>query len=191
MGKFITGWFEDIGLDDRVPGDGRRRHLGQALQLRRRLLLRPGLRHVHLGLLGRRQTRATRCRGSPPDQIEWWNDPCWSNAEFDELADGAVQRDGQGGTPRHDPPDAGDHVLGDARDRARLPAVAAGRRTPTSGRAGRPFMDGGVWYVNYNIETLPEPQAQERRGGERLELEHADHRGRRGPSSSPRSSSGS
>ncbi len=52
QGKFITGWFEDIGLDIQFQVMAVRGHLRPPLQLRRRLQLRPRLRHVHLVLLG-------------------------------------------------------------------------------------------------------------------------------------------
>jgi peptide/nickel transport system substrate-binding protein len=151
MGKFITGWFKDIGLDIefQVMEDGA--ISDKLYNYDDDCYYAPDYDMYIWDYWGAADPGDT-LSWFVSSQIEWWNDPCWSCEEFDTLAD---------------------EQYGEMDDDARLDMLHRMQElmyteTPeiildypptlqvvnTDRWEGwTPFMGGGVWYTAYNIDT--------------------------------------
>jgi peptide/nickel transport system substrate-binding protein len=151
MGKFITGWFEDIGLDIefQVMDDGA--ISDKLYNYDADSYYAPDYDMYIWDYWGASDPGDT-LSWFITSQIEWWNDPCWSNAEFDELAD--AQYGEMDGAARLDMIHRMQEIMYSETPEIVLDYPPSLQVVDTDEWEGwTPFMDGGVWYVSYNIET--------------------------------------
>ena len=85
-GKLITGWFKDCGLDIvySVMEDGA---LSDDLYSYDKSGAYAPDYDMYLWSYAGYADPGDTLASFITDQIEWWNDPCWSNAEYDTLCD--------------------------------------------------------------------------------------------------------
>ena len=151
MGKFITGWFEDIGLDiqfqvmeDAAISDRLYNYDADSNYA-------PDYDMYIWDYWGAPDPGDTLAWFTT-DQIEWWNDPCWSNTEFDALI---KEQFGEMDKPtRLDEIHRLQEIMYSETPEVILDYPPALQVVNTDKWEGwTPFKDGGVWYVSYNIET--------------------------------------
>jgi len=151
MGKFITGWFEDIGLDiqfqvmeDAAISDRLYNYDADSNYA-------PDYDMYIWDYWGAPDPGDTLAWFTT-DQIEWWNDPCWSNAEFDALI---KEQFGEMDKPtRLDEIHRLQEIMYTETPEVILDYPPALQVVNTDKWEGwTPYKDGGVWYVSYNIET--------------------------------------
>ena len=125
QGKLITGWLQEIGLDidysvvdEGALGDDIWNYKGDVYAPDYDLALWDFMGYIDPG-------DSAACFTT--DQIENYNEMCWSNVEYDEPHRGAVPGDGHGGAHGAAQAGAGRDVRRAADDRHRLPVGAAGR----------------------------------------------------------------
>ena len=151
MGKFITGWFENIGLkiDFQAMTTERSRTTSTTTTP---LQLRPRLRHVHLVLLGHaRPGRHAGLVHHRPDRVV--ERPVLVERGLRRADREAVRRDGQSrrvSTMIH----RLQEIMYSETPEVVLDYPPALQVVNTDKWEGwTPFKNGGVWYVSYNIET--------------------------------------
>jgi len=151
MGKFITGWFQDIGLkiEFQVLDDGAISAKLYAYDAQSNYA--PDYDMYIWDYWGAADPGDTLAYFTT-DQIEWWNDPCWSNAEFDKLI---KEQFGEMDRPaRLDMIHRLQEIMYSETPEIILDYPPALQVVNTDRWEGwTPFLDGGVWYVSYNIET--------------------------------------
>jgi peptide/nickel transport system substrate-binding protein len=151
MGKFIAGWFEDVGLDiefqvmeDTAISDALYAYDADSNYA-------PDFDLYIWDYWGASDPGDT-LSWFITDQIEWWNDPCWSNAEFDTLAD--EQYGEMDPAKRLDMIHRMQEIMYSETPEIILDYPPSLQVVNTDKWEGwTPFMNGGVWYVSYNIET--------------------------------------
>jgi peptide/nickel transport system substrate-binding protein len=151
MGKFIAGWFEDVGLDIRleVMDDAAISDKLYAYDADENYA--PDYDMYVWDYWGAADPGDT-LSWFVTDQIEWWNDPCWSNAEFDRLAD--AQYGEMDPKARLDMLHRMQEIMYAETPEIILDYPPSLQVVNTDRWEGwTPFMEGGVWYVGYNIET--------------------------------------
>ena len=177
MGKFITGWFEDIGLDiqfqvmeDAAISDRLYNYDADSNYA-------PDYDMYIWDYWGAPDPGDTLAWFTT-DQIEWWNDPCWSNAEFDALIEeqfGEMDK-----ATRLDEIHRLQEIMYSETPEIILDYPPALQVVNTDRWEGwTPFKDGGVWYVSYNIETYLNLKPKGAADDGELEFDDADHRDRR------------
>ncbi len=151
MGKFITGWFEDIGLDVEFQ-------VMEDASISDRLYnydadcnYAPDYDMYIWDYWGASDPGDT-LMWFTTGQIEWWNDPCWSNKEFDTLAE--EQYSEMDKAARLDMIHRMQEIMYSETPEIILDYPPSLQVVNTAKWDGwTPFMNGGVWYVAYNIET--------------------------------------
>jgi len=151
QGKLIAGWFKSIGLDIdyRVIDDG---------ALSDKLYNYDGDCNYapdydmyiwdFFGYADPGDTLVSFTTG----QIEWWNDPCWSNAEYDKLA---VSQYSEMDVPKRlDELKRMQQIMYNEVPEVVLDYPPSLEVVNTSRWEGwTPFMNGGVFYTNYSIAS--------------------------------------
>jgi len=151
MGKFITGWFEDIGLDVefQVMDDGAISEKLYAYDADGNYA--PDYDMYIWDYAGASDPGDT-LSWFTTGQIEWWNDPCWSNEAFDALC--KEQFGEMNKAARLDMIHRMQEIMYAETPEIVLDYPPSLQVVNTEKWEGwTPFMNGGVWYVSYNIET--------------------------------------
>jgi peptide/nickel transport system substrate-binding protein len=166
MGKFITGWFQDIGLDIefQVFDDGA---ISDKLYNYDKAGAYAPDYDMYIWDYWGAPDPGDTLAWFATDQIEWWNDPCWSNAEFDQLI---ADQYGELDKPtRLDMIHRAQEVMYSETPEIILDYPPSLQVVNTDRWQGwTPFKNGGVWYVSYNIDTylnLQPKVAEEETGG--------------------------
>ena len=151
QGKLIAGWFKEIGLDIdyRVIDDGA---LSDKLYNYDADCNYAPDYDIYLWDFFGYADPGDSLVNFTTDQIEWWNDPCWSNAEYDKLA---VQQYSEMDVPtRLDLLKRMQQIMYNEVPEVVLDYPPSLEVVNTSRWDGwTPFMDGGVFYTNYNIDS--------------------------------------
>lgn len=151
MGKFITGWFEDLGLDIefQVMDDGA---ISEKLYTYDADCNYAPDYDMYIWDYWGASDPGDTLMWFTTGQIEWWNDPCWSNEEFDSLAEEQYGEMDSG--ERLDMIHRMQELMYAETPEIILDYPPSLQVVDTARWDGwTPFMDGGVWYVGYNIET--------------------------------------
>lgn len=151
MGKFITGWFEDVGIDVEFQVMEDASISDRLYNYDKDCNYAPDYDMYIWDYWGASDPGDT-LTWFTTGQIEWWNDPCWSNEEFDTLAE--EQFSEMDKAARLDMIHRMQEIMYSETPEVILDYPPSLQVVNTAKWDGwTPFMDGGVWYVAYNIET--------------------------------------
>ncbi|HOT23512.1 MAG TPA: ABC transporter substrate-binding protein [Thermoleophilia bacterium] len=165
MGKLIAGWFSDIGLkiEFQVMDDGA--ISDKLYNYDADCAYAPDYDMYIWDFWGYADPGDT-LSSFTTDQIEWWNDPCWSNAEFDRLA--KEQYGEMDPAARLDMIHRMQQIMYVESPEIVVDYPSTLEVVNTDRWEGwTPFMDGGVFYTNYAIDSYLnlKPKAAEEAGG--------------------------
>ena len=150
-GKLLAGWFEDLGLtiDFQIMDDGA--ISAKLYAYDDQSSYAPDYDMYIWDWWGYADPGDT-LSSYTTDQIEWWNDPCWSSAEFDQLA--ADQYSEMDKAARLDQIHRMEQLLYVESPMTVLDYPPQLEVVDTTRWEGwTPFLDGGVWYTNYSIDS--------------------------------------
>ena len=151
QGKFITGWFEDIGLDIQFQVMEDAAISAHLYNYDADSNYAPDY-DMYIWYFWGMPDPGDTLAWFATDQIEWWNDACWSNPEFDALVEeqfGEIDK-----ATRLDEIHRLQEIMYSETPEVILNYPPALQVVNTDRWEGwTPFKDGGVWYVSYNIET--------------------------------------
>lgn len=151
MGKLIAGWFRDIGLDIQfqVMDDGA--ISDKLYNYDADSYYAPDYDMYIWDFWGYADPGDT-LSSFTTGQIEWWNDPCWSNAEFDRLAE--EQYGEMDKAARLDMIHRMQQIMYVESPEIVLDYPPTLEVVNTDRWEGwTPFMGGGVFYTNYTIDS--------------------------------------
>jgi peptide/nickel transport system substrate-binding protein len=151
MGKLIAGWFEQVGLDIQFTVMEDAAISDKLYNYNADCYYAPDYDMYIWDFWGYADPGDTLSSFTTA-QIEWWNDPCWSNAEFDKLAEDQYSEMDQ--AARLDMIHRMQQIMYDETPEIVLdypPTLEVVNTTKWDGWT--PYQNGGVFYTNYNIDS--------------------------------------